>query len=68
MGYDFYDASIRLSLFFCILTGYTFGGFFLPFLLLKTSQTRSYRNRVPDFDDHLMLNATGLWNLYLDAA
>jgi len=24
-----------------LLTGYTFGGFFLPFLLLKTSQTRS---------------------------
>jgi hypothetical protein len=27
-----------------------------------------YRNRVPDFDDRLMLNATGLWNFYLDAA
>jgi hypothetical protein len=27
-----------------------------------------YRNRVPDFDDHLMLNAAGLWNFYLDAA
>lgn len=27
-----------------------------------------YRNRVPDFDDQLMLVATGLWNLYLDAA
>jgi hypothetical protein len=30
--------------------------------------TDVYRNRVPDFDDHLMLNAVGLWNLYLDAA
>jgi hypothetical protein len=27
-----------------------------------------YRNRVPDFDDHLMLVAAGLWNFYLDAA
>jgi hypothetical protein len=27
-----------------------------------------YRNRVPDFDDRLMLTATGLWNFYLDAA
>ena len=27
-----------------------------------------YRNRVPDFDDHLMLTATGLWNFYLEAA
>jgi hypothetical protein len=27
-----------------------------------------YRNRVPDFDDHLMLNAAGLWNFYLEAA
>jgi DDE superfamily endonuclease/Helix-turn-helix of DDE superfamily endonuclease len=27
-----------------------------------------YRNRVTDFDDHLMLNATGLWNLYLEVA
>lgn len=27
-----------------------------------------YRNRVPDFDDRLMLNASGLWNFYLDAA
>lgn len=27
-----------------------------------------YRNRVPDFDDRLMLNAAGLWNFYLDAA
>ena len=32
------------------------------------SVTDVYRNRVSDFDDHLMLNATGLWNLYLDAA
>ena len=30
--------------------------------------TDVYRNRVSDFDDHLMLNATGLWNFYLDAA
>lgn len=30
--------------------------------------TDVYRNRVPDFDDHLMLNAVGLWNFYLDAA
>jgi DDE superfamily endonuclease/Helix-turn-helix of DDE superfamily endonuclease len=27
-----------------------------------------YRNRTPDFDDHLMLTATGLWNFYLKAA
>ncbi|NJO93922.1 MAG: transposase family protein [Hydrococcus sp. RM1_1_31] len=27
-----------------------------------------YRNRIPDFDDHLMLTATGLWNFYLMAA
>lgn len=27
-----------------------------------------YRNRVPDFDDQLMLVAAGLWNLYLDVA
>ncbi|MGV0028701.1 transposase family protein [Phormidesmis priestleyi] len=27
-----------------------------------------YRNRVTDFDDHLMLTATGLWNFYLIAA
>ena len=27
-----------------------------------------YRNRVPDFDDRLMLVAAGLWNFYLDAA
>jgi hypothetical protein len=26
-----------------------------------------YRNRVPDFDDRLMLVAAGLWNFYLDA-
>jgi hypothetical protein len=32
------------------------------------SVTDVYRNRVPDFDDRLMLNATGLWNWYLDAA
>jgi DDE superfamily endonuclease/Helix-turn-helix of DDE superfamily endonuclease len=30
--------------------------------------TAVYRNRVTDFDDHLMLNAAGLWNFYLDAA
>lgn len=30
--------------------------------------TAVYRNRVPDFDDRLMLNAVGLWNFYLDAA
>ena len=23
-----------------------------------------YRNRVPNFDDHLMLVAAGLWNFY----
>ncbi len=28
----------------------------------------SYRNRVPNFDDRLMLMAAGLWNFYLDAA
>ena len=27
-----------------------------------------YRNRVQDFDDRLMLNATGLWNFYLEVA
>lgn len=27
-----------------------------------------YRNRVPDFDDHLMLTAAGLWNFYLEAS
>lgn len=32
------------------------------------SVTDVYRNRVPDFDDCLMLNATGLWNFYLEAA
>jgi hypothetical protein len=26
-----------------------------------------YRNRVPGFDDRLMLNAAGLWTFYLDA-
>ena len=30
--------------------------------------TDVYRNRVPDFDDCLMLNATGSWNFYLEAA
>lgn len=30
--------------------------------------TDVYRNRMPDFDDCLMLNATGLWNFYLSAA
>jgi hypothetical protein len=30
--------------------------------------TDVYGNRVPDFDDCLMLNAVGLWNFYLDAA
>lgn len=30
--------------------------------------TAVYRNRVPDFDDQLMLVAAGLWNFYLDAA
>lgn len=32
------------------------------------SVTDVYRNRVPDFDDRLMLNATGLWNYYLETA
>ncbi|NJR51065.1 MAG: transposase [Leptolyngbyaceae cyanobacterium CSU_1_3] len=27
-----------------------------------------YRNRVPDFDDRLMLTAAGLWNFYLEAS
>jgi hypothetical protein len=27
-----------------------------------------YRNRVPNFDDKLMLTACGLWNFYLMAA
>jgi hypothetical protein len=30
--------------------------------------TAVYRNRVTDFDDRLMLVATGLWNFYLEAA
>ena len=30
--------------------------------------TDVYRNRVPDFDDRLMLNAAGLWNFYLEAS
>jgi hypothetical protein len=30
--------------------------------------TAIYRNRVTDFDDRLMLVATGLWNFYLEAA
>ncbi len=30
--------------------------------------TDVYRNRVPDFDDRLMLNVAGLWSFYLDAA
>lgn len=32
------------------------------------SATAIYRNRVTDFDDRLMVIATGLWNFYLDAA
>ena len=32
------------------------------------SVTAVYRNRVTNFDDRLMLNATGLWNFYLEAA
>lgn len=32
------------------------------------SVTAVYRNRVSDFDDRLMLIATGLWNFYLDTA
>jgi hypothetical protein len=35
---------------------------------LMRAMTGLNRNRVPDFDDRLMLNATGLWNFYLDAA
>ena len=27
-----------------------------------------YRNRIEEFDDHLMLTAAGLWNFYLMAA
>lgn len=30
--------------------------------------TDVYQNRVPDFDDRLMLNAVGLWNFYLEVA
>jgi hypothetical protein len=33
----------------------------------ETLPTDVYRNRVPDFDDRLMLNAAGLWNFYLEA-
>jgi DDE superfamily endonuclease len=32
------------------------------------SVTAVYRNRIPDFDDRLMLIAAGLWNFYLDSA
>jgi len=32
------------------------------------SVTAVYRNRAPDFDDRLMLNAAGLWNFYLDTS
>ena len=32
------------------------------------SVTAIYRNRVTDFDDRLMLTATGIWNIYLEAA
>lgn len=32
------------------------------------SVTAVYRNRIPDFDDGLMLIAAGLWNFYLDAS
>ncbi|MDZ4877458.1 MAG: hypothetical protein CLLPBCKN_006893 [Chroococcidiopsis cubana SAG 39.79] len=37
---------------------------------IKRSQSVSaiYRNRMPDFDDRLMLTAAGLWNFYLEAA
>lgn len=30
--------------------------------------SQTYRNRIPDFDDSLMLTASGLWNFYLMAA
>jgi hypothetical protein len=33
-----------------------------------TSVSAVYRNRVPEFDDQLMLVSAGLWNFYLDAA
>jgi hypothetical protein len=36
--------------------------------IIKQNITATYRNRVPDFDDHLMLIAAGLWNFYLDTA
>lgn len=32
------------------------------------SVTQIYRNRVPNFDDRLMLTSAGLWNFYLEAA
>ncbi|WP_293160554.1 hypothetical protein [Okeania sp. SIO2C9] len=32
------------------------------------SVNQIYRNHKDDFDDKLMLTATGLWNLYLMAA
>ena len=28
----------------------------------------TYRNRIKDFDDHLMLSLAGLWNFYLQVA
>jgi hypothetical protein len=30
------------------------------------SVTDVYRNRVPDFDDRLVVNAVSLWNWYVD--
>jgi hypothetical protein len=33
-----------------------------------SSVSHVYRNRTKDFDDNLMLTATGLWNFYLVAA
>ena len=40
----------------------------LFYILLYCKFYPTYRNRVTDFDDQLMLVSAGLWNFYLDAA
>jgi hypothetical protein len=40
----------------------------LRFVKRYGAVSQSYRNRTKDFDDNLMLTATGLWNFYLVAA
>jgi hypothetical protein len=59
VGYDFFVASIIGLSLFSILTGYTFGSFFIPLALLKTSQTRSYYNLSTDGSGK---DERGAWN------